>query len=61
MRLLLTIFLASTALTSAMAGDWPQILGPNRNGVASEEKLANSWPGGGPKVLWQKNLSLIHI
>ena len=56
MRLLLTIFLASTALTSAMAGDWPQILGPSRNGVAEDEKLANAWPTGGPKLLWQKNV-----
>ena len=38
--------------STAMAGDWPQILGPNRNGIASGEKLAESWPKGGPKVEW---------
>jgi outer membrane protein assembly factor BamB len=36
------------------AGEWPQILGPNRNGIAADdEKLADRWPDGGPKVLWQ--------
>jgi outer membrane protein assembly factor BamB len=39
--------------TSALrAGDWPQILGPTRNGQASDEKLASRWPAGGPKQLW---------
>ena len=37
---------------SSWAGDWPQILGPTRNGVASGEKLAAAWPAGGPKQLW---------
>ncbi len=36
----------------ARAGDWPQILGPDRNGVAQSERLAESWPKDGPKVLW---------
>lgn len=37
---------------SASAGDWPQILGPNRNGIAEKETLADRFPAGGPKVLW---------
>ena len=47
---LLLIFSASAALP---AGDWPQILGPNRNGIAVEEKLAAEWPKSGPKQLWE--------
>jgi outer membrane protein assembly factor BamB len=35
------------------AGDWPQILGPDRNGIAQNETLANDWPAGGPKKLWE--------
>jgi hypothetical protein len=42
--------LAATAVV--VAGDWPQILGPARNGQASGEKLAPKWPAGGPKVAW---------
>jgi outer membrane protein assembly factor BamB len=36
------------------AGDWPQVLGPQRNGIALDEKLANKWPTSGPKVQWER-------
>ena len=32
--------------------DWPQYLGPDRNGISLEKGLAKSWPKKGPKVLW---------
>jgi len=35
------------------AGDWPQILGPDRNGVAREEKLPDRWPAKGPALVWK--------
>ncbi len=35
------------------AGDWPQILGPQRNGVAENETLLERWPDAGPMELWQ--------
>jgi outer membrane protein assembly factor BamB len=39
------------------AGDWPQILGPNRDGkAAADETLLDAWPAGGPKVLWTHKL-----
>jgi outer membrane protein assembly factor BamB len=38
----------------AEAGQWPQILGPNRDGVAVDERLADLWPEGGPKTLWSR-------
>jgi outer membrane protein assembly factor BamB len=38
------------------AGDWPQILGPHRNGVAVEERIARTWPSAGPKTLWQRDV-----
>jgi hypothetical protein len=31
---------------------WPQFRGPCRNGVSPETGLLQSWPEGGPKVLW---------
>jgi outer membrane protein assembly factor BamB len=37
----------------ALAGDWPQILGPDRNGQAHDEQLAISWPAQGPATVWQ--------
>ncbi len=36
------------------AGDWPQILGPHRTGVADDEQLAESWPSSGPKLVWKQ-------
>jgi outer membrane protein assembly factor BamB len=33
--------------------DWPQFLGPNRNGI-STESLASSWDVQAPKQLWKK-------
>ncbi|MCU0961327.1 MAG: PQQ-binding-like beta-propeller repeat protein [Pirellulaceae bacterium] len=35
------------------AGDWPQILGPSRNGVAADETLAATWPADGPPLVWR--------
>jgi outer membrane protein assembly factor BamB len=40
----------------AKAGDWPQILGPHRNGVAEAEQIADTWPAGGPKTVWRKEV-----
>jgi outer membrane protein assembly factor BamB len=36
------------------AHDWPQFLGPQRNGVYSGPPLAKSWPAGGPKRAWRR-------
>jgi outer membrane protein assembly factor BamB len=43
-------------LQAAKAGDWPQILGPHRNGAAEGETLATKWPADGPARLWQVQL-----
>jgi hypothetical protein len=37
----------------ARAGDWPQFLGPTRNGISTETGLASSWLKDGPRVVWQ--------
>ena len=38
---------------SARANDWPQFLGPDRNGT-SGESLSIAWSANSPKVLWKK-------
>lgn len=35
-----------------LGGDWPQFLGPDRNGV-SPESIATTFPKDGPAVLWK--------
>ncbi len=54
--LLLACGLPLLLLTPCEAGDWPQILGPERNGKASGEKLSPTWPAGGPRRLWTYKL-----
>jgi len=49
--------LTAGGLTVASASlDWPQYLGPSRNGVYSGPPLAATWPAGGPKKVWQKSV-----
>lgn len=38
------------------AGDWPQILGPNRNGIADGENISAKWPNGTPPTVWQRDV-----
>jgi outer membrane protein assembly factor BamB len=47
--LVLNIMLGASC--AACASDWPQILGPHRNGV-SEEQLPSKFPKAGLKVKW---------
>ncbi|NQU25408.1 MAG: PQQ-binding-like beta-propeller repeat protein [Candidatus Nealsonbacteria bacterium] len=43
---------AGTLVASAEPG-WPQWRGPRRDGVSDEKGLMQSWPAGGPKLLWK--------
>ena len=46
--------LAFAAVTGHLpAEDWPQWRGPRRNAVSQETGLLQSWPAGGPRVVWQ--------
>ena len=38
------------------AADWPQFLGPNRDGSSPETGLLQAWPEKGPPLLWQKDV-----
>jgi len=39
-------------LVASTESPWPQWRGPRRDGVSDEKGLLQSWPEGGPKVLW---------
>ena len=41
------------AALSATAEDTLQFRGPNRDGIYHERGLLQSWPAGGPKLLWK--------
>ena len=48
--------LTSPSPSNAAASEWPQFLGPDRNGVSSEKGLARKWPDNGLKELWSVDL-----
>lgn len=54
-----SLSICSLLLLSAsplLAGDWPQILGPQRDGIAAGEELLPEWPAAGPKQHWALNV-----
>lgn len=56
-RLLISATLLAFAL-SMQAQDWPQFMGPNRNGITTQPGLLRTWPESGPEVLWSTNLGI---
>lgn len=36
--------------------DWPQILGPSRDGTYAGPPLAGRWAAGGPRVVWRRTV-----
>src|ERR1700691_4438556 len=48
------VFLTAAVSVSAVRGDdWPQWLGPKRDGVWRETGILAKFPPGGPKVRWR--------
>jgi outer membrane protein assembly factor BamB len=41
---------------AAVSADWPQFLGPERNGIYRGPALAETWPAQGPRVAWRKTV-----
>jgi outer membrane protein assembly factor BamB len=51
----LAILVAVMAATLG-AADWPQLMGPARNGVYDGPPLAERWPADGPRVVWRRTV-----
>lgn len=48
------LFVAVSApVTRGQSTDWPQFLGPQRNGISEETGLLQRWPDDGMKVVWR--------
>src|SRR5271156_2571927 len=41
------------AVTGPAVADWPQFLGPNRDGRSPESGLLAAWGKAGPRVVWK--------
>ena len=56
-RAFISLVFAAVAVALPLAEDWPQILGPTRDGVyRGAVKIAETWPAGGPKAVWKKTI-----
>jgi outer membrane protein assembly factor BamB len=49
----LALLTLTTTLATARADDWPQWLGPKRDGVWREQGILQKFPPGGPKIRWR--------
>jgi len=54
MRRILLLLTGVLLMAPLHAEDWPQILGPARDGVYTGVRLADTWPAAGPRVLWKR-------
>ncbi|MBI3046729.1 MAG: PQQ-like beta-propeller repeat protein [Acidobacteria bacterium] len=54
--LLASVVLALAAGARLAAEDWPQFLGPQRDGVYRGPAIAESWDPQGPRVVWRKQV-----
>jgi outer membrane protein assembly factor BamB len=44
---------ASLLHAIALADDWPQWRGPNRDGISKEASVLRAWPANGPALAWK--------
>jgi outer membrane protein assembly factor BamB len=56
MRRLFLAFAMLVLAVSARADDWPQWLGPKRDGIWREKGILDKFPAGGPKVKWRSEI-----
>src|SRR5476651_2282889 len=49
---------AERAKPTREGSDWPQLLGPNRDGVCTETGILKTWPKEGLKKLWDCKLGV---
>jgi outer membrane protein assembly factor BamB len=51
-RIALALFVSAVLGNFCHAADWPQWMGPTRNGIWAEEGILETFPKAGPKKLW---------
>jgi outer membrane protein assembly factor BamB len=52
--------LSASSNINAQSASWPQWGGPQRNFMVDAKGLAESWPAGGPRQLWSRELGEGH-
>jgi outer membrane protein assembly factor BamB len=57
-KMFIPVVVLMVSLANVCAQDWPQYLGPNRNGISAQKGILRSWPQQGPEVLWTVDLGI---
>jgi outer membrane protein assembly factor BamB len=55
---IIAALLILTCTANIQAQDWPQYLGPDRNGTSPQENILRTWPEQGPEVVWNVDLGI---
>jgi outer membrane protein assembly factor BamB len=55
-RVLIVLAAMTVALVNVTAQDWPQILGPGRNGIYTGPPIVASFPRSGPPQIWARDI-----
>ena len=50
------VLFAACCWATLTGAEWPQYLGPTRNGVATETGFLKTWPDKGPPQVWEKKI-----
>ncbi|MBN9118173.1 MAG: PQQ-like beta-propeller repeat protein [Planctomycetes bacterium] len=58
MRVFWSLVVVALSAGAAAADDWPQWLGPKRDGVWRETGLVDKFPAGGPKRVWKEPIGV---
>lgn len=57
-KMLISLIVLFFSILNIYAQDWPQYLGPTRNGVSTQKNILRSWPQKGPEVLWTAEVGI---
>lgn len=57
-KILMPVIIACALISDNYAQDWPQYLGPARNGISPQKGILRTWPEKGPEVLWTVNVGI---
>ena len=55
-RLIFFVVFTLTVIPQGVPADWPQFLGPGRDGVYRGPSLSEAWTERGPRVVWRKDV-----
>ncbi len=50
------VLIVAGSATALVAQDWPQILGPGRNGIYIGPEIVPSFPRSGPPLMWKRDV-----